>query len=249
MCTVILLRRPGHRWPLLLAANRDEMRDRPSSPPGRHWPERPEIVAGLDRLAGGSWLGLNDQGIVAAILNRSGTLGPSKGKRSRGELVLDALDYADAAEAAAALGALDPNAYRPFNLVIADNRDAFWLAHRGEGAAISVQAIQPGLAMVTARDLHDRSSPRIRRYHDRFAAATPDPESDDWRCWQVLLEDTEADPALGPESAMRFMLPGGFGTLSSALIALAAPGLRPGVVWRSAGIAGQPSPWAPISLA
>jgi uncharacterized protein with NRDE domain len=247
VCTVVLLRRPGHRWPLLLAANRDEIRDRPWLPPGRHWPDRPEIVAGLDRLAGGSWLGLNDHGVVAAILNRSGTLGPSTGKRSRGELVLDALDYPDAAEAAAALGGIDPDAYRPFNLVIADNRDGFWLAHRGDGT-VSVQAIPSGLAMITARDIDDPSSPRIRRYRDRFAAATPDPERDDWHGWQTLLEDTEADPDLRPESAMCFTLPNGFGTMSSALIALAAPGMRPAAVWRSAGIAGQPSPWAPISL-
>ena len=62
-----------------------------------------------------------------------GTLGPEDGKRSRGELVLDALDYADAADAARAMVHLDPAAYRPFNLVVADNRDAFWLTLR-EGA-------------------------------------------------------------------------------------------------------------------
>ena len=77
MCTLVLLRRPGHPWPLLLAANRDEMVDRPWAPPGRHWPDRPEVVAGLDRTAGGSWLGLNDHGVVAAILNRRGSLGPA----------------------------------------------------------------------------------------------------------------------------------------------------------------------------
>ncbi|MGY9055065.1 MAG: NRDE family protein, partial [Alphaproteobacteria bacterium] len=36
MCTVVILRRPGHAWPLLMAANRDEMRGRAWSPPGRH---------------------------------------------------------------------------------------------------------------------------------------------------------------------------------------------------------------------
>ena len=48
MCTVVILRRPGHPWPLVFAANRDEMLDRPWRPPGRHWPERPEVVAGLE---------------------------------------------------------------------------------------------------------------------------------------------------------------------------------------------------------
>jgi hypothetical protein len=131
MCTVVLLRRPGATWPLLLAANRDELQSRPWRPPARHWPERPDVVAGLDVQAGGSWLGVNDDGVVAAVLNRPGSLGPAAGKRSRGELVLEALDHADAAAAAAALADLDPDAYRPFNLLVADNRDAFWLRHAG----------------------------------------------------------------------------------------------------------------------
>jgi len=84
MCTLVLLRRPGHQWPLILGANRDEMVGRPWKPPGRHWDDRPNVVAGLDELAGGSWLGVNDEGVVAAVLNRVGTLGPADGKRSRG---------------------------------------------------------------------------------------------------------------------------------------------------------------------
>ena len=92
MCTVVILRRPWHRWPLILAANRDEMKHRPWRSPARHWPDHPNVVAGLDELAGGSWLGLNDDGVVAAVLNRVGSLGPTPGKRSRGELILRALD-------------------------------------------------------------------------------------------------------------------------------------------------------------
>ena len=248
MCTVILLRRPGHRWPLILGANRDEMRNRPALAPARHWPDRPEITAGQDVLAGGSWLGLNDHGVVAAILNRVGTLGPAAGKRSRGELVLDALDYPDAAEAAAALAALDPEAYRPFNLVVADNRDAFWLAHRGHDG-MTVQQIPPGLAMLTAREIDDETSPRIRRYRERFLAApAPEPERDDWQSWQSLLEDTEPDPALGPESAMRFSLPVGFGTVSSSILALGEPGAQPGAVWRYCTVGDAPSAWEPVGL-
>ena len=79
------------------------MNTRQSKPPGRHWPDRPEIIAGIDETAGGSWLGVNDFGVVAAILNRSNSLGPKEGKRSRGELVLEALDHADASDAAEAI--------------------------------------------------------------------------------------------------------------------------------------------------
>ena len=50
MCTVVILRRPGHDWPLILAANRDEMTGRPWLPPARHWSERAEVIAGQDGL-------------------------------------------------------------------------------------------------------------------------------------------------------------------------------------------------------
>src|ERR1700719_1673890 len=133
MCTLVILRRPEHDWPVIIGANRDEMIDRPAEPPGRHWPDREEVVAGRDLLAGGSWLGLNDWGVAAAVLNRHGSLGPAAGLRSRGELVLEALDHADAVAAAEALSYLDPAAYRSFNLIVADNRDAFWLCHDGAG--------------------------------------------------------------------------------------------------------------------
>ena len=107
------------------------MIDRESKPPGRHWPDRPELVAGLDLLAGGSWLGINDWGVVAAVLNRHGSLGPAANRRSRGELVLEALDHADAAAAAVALSDLDPEAYRTFNLIVADESRRVLAAPRG----------------------------------------------------------------------------------------------------------------------
>jgi Transport and Golgi organisation 2 len=222
MCSVVILRRPGHDWPVLLAANRDEMNDRPWLPPGRHWPERPWVVAGLDRQAGGSWLGLNDHGLVAGIMNRAGSLGPAAGKRSRGELVLEALDHADALKAAEALEALEPRAYRPFNMVVVDNRDAFWLRNAGE--SIDVAPIPMGLSMLTAQDLNDeRASRRIRHYLPLFRALpAPDPDKGDWRAWQDLLASREFAEGGTPRDAMTILGEGGFETLSSALIALPA---------------------------
>ncbi len=247
MCTLVVLRRPEHDWPLLLAANRDEMIGRPWRPPGRHWPDRPEIVAGFDELAQGSWLGLNDHGVVAGILNRFGTLGPAPGQRSRGELVLEALDHADAGEAARALAQIDPRAYRPFNLIVADNRDAYWLRHAdGDGPPkVTARRLGAGLAMIAASDLDERETPRLRRYRPRFAAApAPDPGGGDWAAWEALLADDESNPQDGPAGAMRFATERGFATVSSALIALpsAARSAVPPVfrfrAWQPA-----PTPW------
>ena len=248
MCSVVILRRPGLDWPVLLGANRDEMSQRPWLPPGRHWPDRPWVVAGLDQQAGGSWLGLNDHGLVAGIMNRPQSLGPAAGKRSRGELVLEALDHADARAAAAALAELDPDAYRPFNLILADNTEAFWIRHAG--ASIDAAAIPPGLSMLTAHDLNDAAgSRRIGHFLPLFRAApAPDPAAGDWRAWQALLGSRSFAPGAGPHDAMTILGENGFATLSSALIALPGPGIEAKPVLLFA--AGRPdvTPYEAISL-
>ncbi len=224
MCTAVILRRPDSRWPLMLAGNRDEMRDRPWRAPGRHWADRPQVLGGLDELSGGSWLAVNDWGVLAAVLNRPGSLGPAPDRRSRGELVLEALEHAEARRAAQALGDINPEAYRGFNLVVADAREAFWVRHADEAglAPARVQAIPEGLSMLTACDLNDiAADPRMRRYLPAFRAArAPDPDRDDWSDWQLILASRAHDPEAGPRGAMTIETEGGFATVCATLVAL-----------------------------
>ncbi|MGZ0188436.1 MAG: NRDE family protein [Alphaproteobacteria bacterium] len=235
MCTVVLLRRPGHEWPLLLAANRDERIDRPWDPPARHWPDRADVIAGRDQEAGGTWLGMNDHGVVAAILNRTGSLGPAADKRSRGELVLDALDFAAARDAAEALAEIDASAYRSFNLVIADREHAFWLKGEGHGAPVASPA-PDGVSVLTAHDLNDVSaSPRARHYLPIFETmAPPAPENDDWASWEALLASRAMAPGqTDANAAIHVETDWGFGTVSSSLIGLPAD-LEVKPLWRFA---------------
>ncbi len=214
MCTVILATRASAAWPLLLAANRDEMLDRPWLPPARHWPDQPDVVAGRDTLGGGTWLGLNDAGVVATVLNRPGTLGPAHGKRSRGDLPLLALRHASAEAAARHLAGLDGTAWRSFNLVVADRAGAWFLRGTGE-AAITAERLTPGVHMVTAHDPDDLASPRTARHLPRFRAA-PLPAPPDWSTWPDLLADSE-----GPRASALFVpAQEGFGTVCTTLLGL-----------------------------
>lgn len=256
MCTVVVLRRIGHTFPLVLAANRDEMQNRPSRLPARHWEDRSDVVAGLDVLAGGTWMGLNDNGVVAAILNRRGTLGPAEGFRSRGEIPLEALDHADAATAIEALSHLSPEAYRPFNLVVADNQDAFWLRNTGTG--IHTAPIPEGLSMITAYDLNDETSPRIGAFLPRFRlAAEPDPATGDWSDWKNLLANglheagsgMSKDSESGQLAAMNIETDIGFGTVSSSLVALPAIELEDAKpIWLFANGRPGTAPYEPVEL-
>jgi uncharacterized protein with NRDE domain len=222
VCTFILLHRPDlagatEAWPLIVAANRDEMLARPWEPPAEHWPDQPGVIGGLDTLAGGTWLGMNGAGVVAGVLNRTGSLGPSADKRSRGELPLLALRHRSAAAAAGALAALDGREWRSFNLVVADNDAAFFVRGLGTGPVV-VRPLPAGMSMVTAADPNDTSNPRVARHLPRFQAAAP-PDPPDWGSWPDLL----ADGGLPRDSALCVPAAGGFGTVSSMLIAV-APG-------------------------
>lgn len=218
MCTVVLAIRPGHDVPVLLAANRDERVDRAWDSPAAFWPDRPAVVAGRDRTAGGTWMGMNRHGVVATVLNRQGTLGPAAGKNSRGILPLIALDHPTATAAAAAITALDAGAWRGFNMVIADAHAGFFVRGLGSGHA-EAEVLGPGVHMVTAHEPNDPESPRVARHLARFRTALP-ASATDWRAWQDILGDTS-----GPAGTEINIPPrGGFGTVSSAFIAWPAAG-------------------------
>ena len=85
MCLIVFAWRPGHAQPLIVAANRDEFYARPSQPLAQ-WPETPDIYAGRDLEAGGTWLGVGADGRFAALTNIRNPHQPPA-RRSRGELV------------------------------------------------------------------------------------------------------------------------------------------------------------------
>ena len=188
--------------------------------PAAHWPGRPEIVGGLDRTAGGTWMGLSRAGVVATVLNRPGTLGPELGKRSRGELPLLALDHPTAAAAAGAIAEMDASAWRPFNMVVADREGALFLRGLGAGRP-EVLRLPPGVHMITSHEPDDIGSARIARHLPRFRAApAPSPDRVDpvegWEGWRAILADTAGEPA----EQLNIPARDGYGTASSALLAL-----------------------------
>lgn len=218
MCTVLVLLRPGDPWPLLVGENRDERLDRASLPPGRHWPDAPGILAGQDVQGGGSWFGVNDDGVVATIINGLGRLGPMPGKRSRGELVVRALRERDAAAASRAIGALPAEQYRGFTMLIADRRSAFGIA--SDEDRIRIDELAPGHHMITPEGCDVAGSPRYDEHAAAFRAAPPPaPAEGDWSSWTELLRHEDHDD---PRRGLTVAIGEDFGTVSSSLVAVPA---------------------------
>lgn len=225
MCSIIILRQSDNEWPLIVGANRDEMSGRQCLPPARHWEDRQHIFAGKDLEAGGTWLGINDYGVIVAIMNRVDSLGPMDNKRTRGELVLEALDHSDASESLNALIEIEKDSYRGFNMFIGDNTNAYWLKSDESSAIIEYFNIPDGLSMITTHDRNDLNSNRIKNYLSKFSLASiPDPNNDKWQDWETLLGSTYSEDQ-EPLSAMCIKTDIGFQTVSSCLVAI--PGFQP----------------------
>ncbi len=205
MCSIILsIGAEG----VFAAANRDEMINRPWETPAEYWPG---ICGGRDVLAGGTWLALNRAGVLAAVLNREGTLGPAPGKESRGTLPLRALQHDTAAEGAKTIGTLDAGAFRPFNLVLADENGAFFIRGLGVGQPETVP-LAAGVHMITAGEPDDLARPRIAKHLPRFQAAP-------FAQWGKLLADSSGDRA--DQINVKAAQNDGFGTVCASLVSLA----------------------------
>lgn len=92
MCLILFAYNMHPKYKLIVAANRDEFYNRPTAPT-HFWEDDPEILAGRDLEKNGTWMGVTKKGRFAALTNFRDPKEITSGKRSRGELVTNALQY------------------------------------------------------------------------------------------------------------------------------------------------------------
>ena len=171
MCTLVLLQRPSEL--LAISGNRNELLSRPARGPM----VEKGILAPRDELAHGSWLGLNRHGLFVCVTNRRGAMiDPSR--KSRGLLVLEALQARSARGLHDALLELRGDRHNGFHLVYADLRDAFvsW----SDGYAVQHAPLAPGqVHVITERSFGAGEGARERSVLEAFARL--EPGVDAWR--------------------------------------------------------------------
>jgi uncharacterized protein with NRDE domain len=223
MCTLALYFCVFDNAPLLVAANRDEHYDRPSAEPSLS-NTSPKILAGRDLRAGGTWLGVNEYGLVAGILNRrlNGDQLPQATVRSRGLLCMDLLAHKSAVAAAAFIGAHDSR-YNPFTVMFADRGNAFTAYnHRDK---ITTRQLDVGLHVFSSAAEVDIGSSKAERAHGKFAEAlTGHSTSAAPASWiaplkKVLADHTLEDGSKDPGDAICVHRQDS-GTVSSSIVVL-----------------------------
>lgn len=144
MCLIAFAIGASARWPLVIAANRDEFLDRPTLPLAR-WASDAgtDIISGRDIRAGGTWMGLSPGGRIAMLTNVRGSASLT-GEKSRGELVTGWLQ--SSGDATAFMAQIDGAAYGGFNLVLGDFPSGawHWLSNK-PGPGLESRALKPGV--------------------------------------------------------------------------------------------------------
>jgi uncharacterized protein with NRDE domain len=220
MCTLAFYFHVFPRYRIVVAANRDESLTRPSSLPIQLH-SSPWIYGGRDLLAGGTWLGINESGLVAAVLNRQTPEPIDPQRRSRGLLCLEALTYPSATAALQFVTAEPARRYNACNVLLADHTTAY-VAHTRDGA-FQVSPLPPGVYLITNSDANDPRCPRIARSSCRFQqishklSGSADPLPAVFTELQLLLSD-HGETGTHPRDGLCLHLDG-YGTSSSTLLA------------------------------
>jgi uncharacterized protein with NRDE domain len=230
VCLIIVQHRVDPAMPLVVAANRDEKLDRPAVAVTVLRPSGPRILGGRDLLAGGTWMAVNEHGLVAGLTNRPSAAGRDPSKRSRGELPLALAEHSRAD------GAVEDFVERfrsdEFNLawlLVGDRRALFYLA-MNEGGGIDVEALEPGLYVLGNGPLHERS-PKTDLVRDRLAGGAPTPPNGHQWLRAVLADHTipaaivdEPPAERPPEIYAACVHTHDYGTRSSNLVTVPAEG-------------------------
>lgn len=130
MCLVVFAWKTHPDYRLVLAANRDEFHDRPSQEL-HWWPDQPELLAGRDLQAGGTWLGVSRGGRFATVTNYREHQQKKAGLSSRGQLVTDFVAGVD--NAGRFTNAIRGERYAGFSLLAADGNELWYVSNRGDG--------------------------------------------------------------------------------------------------------------------
>lgn len=227
MCLITFAHRAHSDFALLVAANRDEYYARPTA--GIHfWDDRPELAAGRDLEAGGTWMGITRSGRFAAITNHRNPPSTPAAPRSRGLLTLDFL--AGGENPGDYLAELAPRGgqYAGFNLVVGQG-DELWYFSNIEGKP---RRLAPGVYSLS-NGLLDSGWPKQRSAERRLAQLL-DSDIDHGLLEQTVTDRAPAKDAHLPDTGIgleleralssQFIVMPEYGTRATTTLAVRASG-------------------------
>jgi len=190
MCLLVVAWNAHPRYRLILAGNRDEFHVRPAASLA-WWQDAPDVLAGRDLEAGGTWLGVSRDGRLGVVTNfRDGARKPPAHAPSRGELTPRFLTGPASARQFMLSLERRRSEYAGFNLLLADRASLQYYSNRVDGAP---RALAPGIYGLSNHRL-DEPWPKLLRTRDRFTEAVVRERPDAAELFAILADRTMDGP-------------------------------------------------------
>jgi len=219
MCVFSVAYRVFPDCPIFVLTNRDESTERPTHSP-RIWesstPKGARWFGGTDARAGGTWLGVNEKGMLVAVTNRRTESVPAN-PHSRGLLCRDLLECRSAKRALDRLGSeLSSQVYAGFNLILLTARSSFILEVADESR---MHKLKPGIHTIANGHLDAVDDPRVQRTQ----ALTEEMVRRGGREWTNWIERAKSICAVhaNGENPGICLHDEGWGTVGSTIVGLA----------------------------
>jgi uncharacterized protein with NRDE domain len=224
MCLLVFAWKVQPEYDLILAANRDEFLNRPARA-ATFWDEYPELLAGMDIIGGGTWLGVTLDGKFSAITNYRDMTIHKPDAPTRGHLPLDYLKGVKAPMAYIDSIRSDADRFNGFNLILGD-KNSIWYYSNIEDVP---RELGPGIYGLS-NHLLNSPWPKVERAKEGLEAIIGSGKPDQETLFGILSDRTPAQDNQLPETGLdkatekklssAFIEMDGYGTRSSTVIML-----------------------------
>lgn len=199
MCLILFAFNAHPRYKLILAANRDEFYARPTAP-AAYWADAPDIFAGRDLAAGGTWLGVTKTGRFAAITNFRNPSAP-QGTRSRGHLVSEFLREKSSAGEYLQTVKVTADEYSGFNLLVGNFGGSQSKISYFSNQSNDIVNLSSGIYGLS-NHLLDTPWHKIVSGKQAFSEAVSSEEVNEHRLFEILADDAQANDDDLPETGV-----------------------------------------------
>ncbi|PGY06940.1 NRDE family protein [Bacillus sp. AFS031507] len=223
MCLIVFAYRVHPVYKLLVAANRDEFYGRPTAP-AHYWEDRPDILAGRDLEKMGTWMGVTTSGRFAALTNYRDPKEVTEGKRSRGELVADALKHKGNIKDYMQSLVKKKDLYPGYNLLAGDETELYYYSNKGQ----ELLKVEPGIYGVS-NHLLNTEWPKVQKGKEGMSKIINGEQVELVECLLSVLQNADQAPdELLPHTGVSlewerilsplFIKSGNYGTRSSTVM-------------------------------
>jgi uncharacterized protein with NRDE domain len=233
MCLLIFAHQTSTRYPLVVAANRDEFHARPTAV-SQFWTDYPGLLAGRDLDQGGTWMGVTRGGRFAAITNYRDPSRTAAAPRSRGKLPLDYLAGRRGPQAYLQDIAAQAADYAGFNLLLGDRNSLWYFTNSLPAAERAPLCLPPGIYGLSNARLDtpwpkvDIGKTKLKSLldsepltHEALTTVVSDPHLADLQALRSHGMESEMDQILSAQ----FIVTGSYGTRSTTTVWTDSSGL------------------------